>query len=304
MKKILSVAVCMALCFSFLGCGALNKRDESKIQVVTTVFPTYDFARRIGGDMVEVTLLLPTGAEAHSYEPTPKDIISIRESDLFITLGDTAEPWTKSVIKSTGSKKLNVLCALDNIRLIAENHEHLSYSSVVHSDPHVWTSPENAIIISENICKKLCEIDSENSDYYRENFAEYKEELTVLDEKFSALTQNCDKTIVFADQFPFRYFAEKYNLRCFAAFPGCGGESEPGVSTVAELIDTVKKEKLTTVFYTETSNKKLAEAVCKETGADKALLHSCHSVTDEELKSGVTYIDLMEKNYLALQKAI
>ena len=304
MKKILfAVVICAITCFCLSGCDSPAK-DSEKVQIVTTIFPTYDFARQIGGDKVQVTMLLPTGTEVHSYEPTPKDIITINESDIFITLGGDAEPWTNAVINSADSDNFSVVCAMDNLRLIAEKHEHLSYSSNVHTDPHVWTTPKNAAIICENICAKLCEIDSTNAAYYRENLDEYKKELANLDEKFSALSEKCVKTIVFADQFPFRYFAEEYAIKCFAAFPGCSDDSEPSVTTVAELIDTVKAENLTTVFYTETSNQKLADNVCRETGAKKELFHSCHNVTDEQLKEGITYIELMEKNYLALQKAI
>lgn len=303
MKRLIAIIICLVICFSFFGCGNMEK-DENKVQIVTAVFPFYDFARQIGGDKVQLTLILPTGTEVHSYEPTPKDIIKIKESDLFIAQGGGADPWTDSVINDADGKKVNVFYALENIKLIAEEHDRPSYSSYVHTDPHVWTTPDNAAIISENICNRLCDIDEKNADYYKKNLAAYKEKLAALDEKFTALTKNCDKTLIFADQFPFRYFADKYNLKYLAAFPGCSAESEPGAASVARLIDTVKKEKIPVVFYTETSNRQLANAVCEETGAEKLLFHSCHSVTDSELKRGVTYIELMEKNYEALQKAI
>ena len=304
MKKIIAVILCVAAVFSFAGCAEKAAKDENKVQIVTTIFPLYDFARQVGGDKVQVTLLLPTGAEAHSYEPTPKDVIEIKESDIFIAQGGDADPWTSAVINDADSKELNVLYSLECVTLMSEEHEHSSFSSHVHTDPHVWTTPKNAGIISENICDRLCAIDAENSDYYKRNLAVYKEKLNSLDEKFAALTKDTDKTIIFADQFPLRYFAKEYNLKYLAAFPGCSAESEPTASAVAQIIDTVKKEKIPVVFYTETSNKQLADAVCEETGAEKLLFHSCHSVTDDELKSGVTYLDLMEKNYEALKKLL
>lgn len=304
MKKLIAFILCAAALCSLAGCSEKNDRDENKVQIVTTIFPLYDFSRQVGGDKVQLTLILPTGGEVHSYEPTPKDVITIKESDLFIAQGGDADPWTDAVINDADSKELNVLYALEGITLMSEEHEHPSLSSHVHMDPHVWTTPKNAGIISERICDRLCALDAENSDYYKENLALYREKLNSLDEKFTQLTKNCDKTIIFADQFPFRYFAKEYNLKYLAAFPGCSSESEPTASAVAKIIDTVKKEKIPVVFYTETSNKQLANAVCEETGAEKLLFHSCHSVTDDELKSGVTYLDLMEKNYEALKKAI
>ena len=147
MKKIIAVILCVAAVFSFAGCAEKAAKDENKVQIVTTIFPLYDFARQVGGDKVQVTLLLPTGAEAHSYEPTPKDVIEIKESDIFIAQGGDADPWTSAVINDADSKELNVLYSLECVTLMSEEHEHPSFSSHVHTDPHVWTTPKNAGII-------------------------------------------------------------------------------------------------------------------------------------------------------------
>lgn len=304
MKKLITLLICIAMVFSMAGCKNLKTaRDENKIQIVATIFPLYDFARQVAGDKAQVTLLLPTGAEVHSYEPTPKDVISIKESDLFIYLGDGAEPWAEAVINDADNKSVNSLAAMDGLKLMSEG-EHISLSSTVHTDPHIWTSPENAEEIVEAIEEKLCRIDGENARYYKANAERYEGKLSALDEKFEDLTEHKNITMVFADRFPFRYFADEYDIKYLAAYPGCSSESEPSAATVSEIIDRVKKDKIPVVFYTETANSSLADTICEETGAKKEMFHSCHSVTDEQLKEGITYIDLMTQNYETLKKAI
>ncbi|MBQ8807690.1 MAG: zinc ABC transporter substrate-binding protein [Clostridia bacterium] len=300
MKKTISLILCIVLAISFCACGKKAPEDTGKLKITATIFPLYDFARQIAGDKAEVKMLLPTGAEVHSYEPSPRDIITVRESDLFINLGMDSDPWTLPVIND--AKGLNVLSVMEGMDVLNEKHHH--HEGSVDIDPHIWTSPKNVKVISEKICDKLSSLDTENAQYYRENTQKYIEKLNTLDEKFIKLTDKNNRKIVFADRFPFKYFADAYNIEYYAAFPGCSSESEPSAATVATLIDTIKKEKIPVVFYTETSNKQLAKAVCEETGAEMMLFHSCHSVNDEELRKGITYLDLMGENYKVLQKAI
>lgn len=302
MKKLLSILMCAMLMLCTAGCTSEKNTENQKLQIVTTIFPLYDFARQVGGERVEVTLLLPSGAEVHSYEPSPQDIIKIKDSDLFINLGMDADPWTDAVIASPDTKPRNIFSAMECVELLGEEHSHDHSSEMALYDQHIWTSVENAAEIAEGIKNALCRIDSENALYYEKCAEKYEEELSRLDEKFESLTEeHRGSTVVFADRFAFRYFTEEYGLNYFAAFPGCSSESESSVATVSELIEMVKVEKIPVVFYTETSNQKLADTICEETDAEKMLLHSCHTVTKEQLEDGITYIDLMERNYEALK---
>lgn len=303
MKKLFSLLMCGILMLCFTSCTTENNLKNQKLQIVTTIFPLYDFARQVGGEKADVTLLLPSGAEVHSYEPSPQDVIKIKESDLFIHLGMGADPWTEALINSNDTKPKNELSAMEYADLLGEEHSHDHSSQMALYDQHIWTSIENAEEIAEAIKDALCRIDAKNAQYYEKRAEAYEDKLSRLDEKFEELTENHQgSTLVFADRFAFRYFTEEYNLNHFAAFPGCSSESEPSARTVSQLIDMVKKEKIPVVFYTETSNQKLADTVCEETGAEKMLLHSCHTVTKEQLEGGITYTDLMEGNYEALKK--
>ena len=302
MKRFCSLIICIILILSVAGCGIADKKNDSTITIVTTVFPIYDFAKTVAGDKAEVVLLLPAGAEAHSYEPTVQDVVKIQECDLFIHLGKGADPWTESIIADKGSNG-KVIAAMECVELKKEQHIHEGHNEYEY-DQHIWTSLRNSKKIVVNISSVLKEIDKENAEYYEKNAEDYAVQLDKLDKEFSLLTEKIDKTVVFADRFPFRYFAEDYGIECFAAYPGCSAESEPSAATVAELIDTVKKENITTVYYTETSNGQLPDAVCEETGAKKLLFHSCHTVTKKQFENGASYLDLMKQNYKALEKLL
>ncbi len=172
-------------------------------------------------------------------------------------------------------------------------------------DEHVWTSPKNAVLISRAIEKNLCDIDPENAASYQENASAYIAQLEMLDQNFRDFFAGVsNKTMVFGDRFPFRYFAEEYGLDCFAAFPGCSSETEPSVATIAFLTDKVKSENITTVFYIEFSNHQVADSIAEAAGAKTALFHSCHNVSEQEQRDGATYLSLMEQNLNTLKEAL
>lgn len=299
MRKILSLILTVVLVI-MPGCTSKNQKAENdKLNIVTTIFPLYDLTKQIAGDRVNVAMLLPTGREAHSYEPTVQDIIKINECDLFINIGGSADPWAEAVGKNGKKNQSQILSAINVVDAITEKH-HNVYSV----DEHVWTSPENAEEIVDAIAEKLSQIDPANRTFYERNEEIYSEKLDKLDEKFERLIKGNNKKIVFADRFPFKYLAEEYHLEYFSAFPGCSSESEPSAATVSNLIDIIKNENISVVFYTETSNQSLPDTICSETGAKKLLMHSCHSVTDEQLKNGISYLELMENNYQALKEAL
>ncbi len=305
MRKIFLAVLLCVMFITFTGCNSETiEYDDSKVRVVATIFPLYDFARQIAGDKAELTLLMQHGVEAHSYEPTVQDVLKIKECELFLTLGASAEPWVDAIINDD-LNKVNTLFAMDYALLKEEAHEHSHSHESVRYDQHVWTSLQNSKKMVAAICEELCSIDEENAQYYRENTKKYLSDISKLDENFEKLVKEHEREmIVFADRFPFIYFVEEYGLEYFAAYPGCSAESEPGAAQVSKLIDLVKNKNIPVVFYTETSNLQLPEAVCEETGAEAKLFHSCHTVSKEALSDGITYLDIMQKNYESLKSAL
>lgn len=303
MKRLIAALLC--LCLMLCGCTAQPEKphDETKLQIVCSSFPAYDFAREIAGDRAELTLLIKPGSEVHSYEPTPKDMIRIQESDLFICNGGESEQWAKTLV----TPELNTIYMMDCVDTVEESADGIynAEDGEPELDEHVWTSPLNAIKISEEICNALCKLDTDNAEAYKTNFTAYKAQLMALDREFRQVIKNSGKhTLVFADRFPMRYFALEYGLDCYAAFPGCSSETEPSAKTVAYLIDRVREDKIPAVLYMEFSNQKMADVICEDTGCKKLPFYSAHSVSAEQFEQGVSYLDLMRINLNSLKEAL
>lgn len=302
------------------GCvskGESNLVEAKGLQIVSTVFPGYDFAKEIVGDNAEVSMLLPPGTESHSYEPSPQDIIKIQDADIFIYVGGESEKWVDKVLDSM-DENVTVVRMMDFVELyeeeivegMQEDNNREDYKDIEHEDEHeydehVWTSLRNAQSIVKGINEAVIRVDEDNKDLYDKNTKSYIEKLDNLDKEFENLFKTTGKsTLVFGDRFPFRYFAEDYDLNYFAAFPGCSSETEPSVSTVAFLIDKVKEKSLNTVFYIEFSNHNIADTIAESTGSKTAMLHSCHNISKDDMDNGVSYYLLMEQNYKTLKGAL
>lgn len=314
MKKIISVILCMAAVLAVCcSCEKTEtKKDDGKLNIVTTIFPPYDFAKNAGGEYVNVSMLLKPGMESHSYDPTPQDIIKIQECDLFIYTGGESDEWVKDILESGDKKPKKVLAMMDIVDTVEEEtvegmekEEEENDGDEIEYDEHVWTSPKNAINITASITNALCQLDENHQASFTQNMMAYRRDLLLLDDSFREVTDNAKrKTIVFGDRFPFRYLADEYDLKYYAAFPGCSAETEPSPSTVSFLIDKVREEKIPVVFSIEFSNGKVADTICESTGAKKLTLHSCHNVTQDEFDSSISYLSLMQKNVQALKEAL
>jgi zinc transport system substrate-binding protein len=255
-------------------------------------------------------MLLPPGAESHSFEPSPRDIITIQNSDIFIYVGGESDAWVDRILESMDTDSMRILAMIDTVDAVEEEivegmEEEEEEEEETAYDEHVWTSPQNAILIVRAITELLCEADTANAAFYRQNAAVYSEEMARLDAAFNEVIARAKRrTIVFADRFPFRYFADAYGLSYFAAFPGCSTETEPSAATVAFLINKIKTEKIPVVFHIELSNERMADAISGETGAKKLLLHACHNITKRDFDAGLGYLDFMRRNVENLREAL
>lgn len=318
-KKLICLLVLVVFILSLTACSTENNKKESnnnKLSIVTTIFPQFDFARQIVGDSADVKMLLKPGAESHSYEPTPQDIKEIQNCDLFIYVGGENEVWVDDILNSMGEKKPESLKLIDCVNTVNEelvegmehdhehdhDHEHEDEEEI---DEHVWTSPKNAIKIVNKISNLICSKDTKNQDTYINNTKNYISELESLDASFTNVINSAKQnTIIFGDRFPFRYLADDYGLKYYAAFSGCSSETEASASTISFLIDKVKEEKTSVVFTIEFSNEKIADSICEATAATKLKLNSCHNLTNDEMQAGETYLSIMKNNVENLSKAL
>jgi len=312
LKKIILILLTVtAILFGFSGCkqkNAATRNADGKLNVTVTVFPSYDFVRQIAKDKVNLNLLLPPGAESHSFEPSPRDIITIQNSDIFIYVGGESDAWVKRILESMNTDNMKILSMIETVEAVEEEivegmqedeEEEPAY------DEHVWTAPGNAMLIVNAIAELLGETDPANAGFYWENAIDYISKLGELDTSFREVTTGAKRnTIIFADRFPFRYFADAYGLKYYAAFPGCSTETEPSAATVAFLINKIKAEKIPVVFHIELSNERMADTISEGTGAKKLLLHACHNVSKRDFEAGLGYLDFMRKNVENLREAL
>lgn len=305
-RKLLAVITAAATVFSLCACSSessYSSSDSGKLKIISTVFPPYDLAKQIAGDNAEISILLPPGSEIHNYEPSAKDMIAIRNCDIFLYIGGENEQWAEKLIKSNDTENVTAVKLIDYVPTLAEDedehdHDHDHDHEHEHeTDEHIWTSPKNAQLMLSAVYDAICKVDPSDKQTYTKNKDAYAKQLSDLDNAYRSAVDNAkNKTIVLADKFPFRYLAHEYGLEFSAAFAACSDESEPGVSTMIKLTKTIKENNIPAVYYLEFSSTKIADTLCDETGATKLMLHSCHNVSKQDIENNVSYVDLMKQN--------
>ncbi len=332
MKKYLAMflAAVLMLC-SLTACaknsnqtGAKEETNE-KIKIVTTIFPEYDWVREVLGDEVanaDLTMLLDSGVDLHSFQPTADDIMKIADCDLFVYVGGESDEWVEDALEEATNKDMKVINLLDTLgdkakeeELVEgmegeeeEEGEEAEEEEGSEYDEHVWLSLKNAQLLVSAISDALCEIDADKADTYQANASAYNDKLAKLDGEYKAAVEaGTYDTLLFGDRFPFRYMVNDYNLNYYAAFIGCSAETEASFETITFLANKVDECKLHTVVALEGSDQKIAETIISNT-ADKnqkiAVLDSMQSVTGDDVESGVTYLSIMENNLKVLADAL
>lgn len=318
LKRLFSLLLAgMMLLGGLSGCSAPAEQEEG-LSVVATIFPQYDFARQVMGGSEGLTMLLRPGQEVHSYEPTPQDIIAIQNCDLFIYVGGESDAWIEDVLDGMDTSNIVILSLMDVVDPLEEDtetvlenpeeHNHEEDGTHLHEeeyDEHVWTSPKNAMLITQAICDALCEIDPDNAGQYQANTADYLTQLEELDAAFREVIGDAQRdTLFFGDRFPLLYFVREYGLNYYAAFPGCASETEPSAATVAKLIDLVREEAAPVVYQIELSNGNIARSIADSSGARVETFYTCHNITADDFNAGETYLSLMQRNVDSLKEAL
>lgn len=319
MRRLLSGLLALVLAASLTACGQPPLPEDGKTQVVCTLFPYYDFARQIGGDDVDVTLVVPAGRETHSFEPTPMDVIRISQADVFIYNGGESEQWVTDILDAAGEDIPCVLSMMDAAELHEEelvegmqsgtsahdHHDHDEDGEEIEYDEHIWTSPVTAMALCRAITDGLCQADPDHADSFRARLADYLAALETLDGTFRQIVAEGSRDLlVFGDRFPLLYFCREYGLDYRAAFHGCAGDTEPSLTTLKYLIDLVNEQHIPVVYTIELSSRKVAQAIAETTGAQVRTFHSCQTVSRAEFDAGVTYLQLMEANADVLREGL
>jgi len=317
MKKLigllLAAVLLLAAALFLLGsCAAMGDSQRAggaprTGSIVVTDFPCYDLVRQVTGTAEGLTLLIRPGTDAHMYEPTPADAMALYSADVFVYIGGHGDAWADDILEATDG--LTVVRLMDSVEALEEEHGHEEGEEHGHEDisydEHIWTSPVNMRAMLKAVEEALSTAYPESADLYRANAAAYDGELAALDASFREVVEGAArKELVFADRFPFLYFAREYGLSYRSAFAGCSDDVQPSVQAVASLIEAVEDDGVPIVYVIEMSTGDIARAVKEQTGAEIVKMHSCQNVTQKEFEAGETYLSLMRQNVEALKKGL
>ena len=336
MKKIL-LFLTLLFCLSiFISCNNkginqnidINETSAERISITTTIFPLYDMTKTIIGDNIDkydINILLKSGLDLHNFQPNVKDIDTIANSDLFIYIGgESDERWVDRVIDTANNANLISVNLMDELSdivkteelkegMMEEEHDdnHDEESEENHEeeyDEHIWLSLINAKRISKIILDNICKLDTENTMDYIENYNEFINSINEINAKYIEVINNSKYNfLLFGDRFPFRYLVDDYGLDYYAAFKGCSAETEARFETISFLTEKLNELDLNTVIVLDGSNKKIAETIIENSNnKDRKILalNSMQSINDKDIKSGATYIKIMEDNLKILEEAL
>ena len=323
MKKFTALLLTFVLFLSLCPVSGLAE-EAGKIRVVTTIFPIYDWVREVAGDTgnTEITLLLDSGVDLHSFQPSAQDILKVATCDLFIYVGGESDEWAEDALAEAVNPDMVVISLVEALGENAKAEEIVEGMQAEEEeeegeegeeeeeeiDEHVWLSLRNAQVFTSAIADALAQKDSANADSYRANAEAYGAKLAALDAAYAgAVDSAAHKTLLFGDRFPFRYLTDDYGLAYYAAFAGCSAETEASFETVIFLAKKTDELQLPAVLTIEGKDHRIAETIIGST-ADKnrklLTLNSMQGTTANDIAQGATYLKIMEDNLAVLKEAL
>jgi zinc transport system substrate-binding protein len=291
MKKILAAALALALFLLSSGCAAAEKPQSGRLRVVASFYPMYDFAKKIGGDKADVSIMVPAGSEPHDWEPSTSDIVKLEDADIFVYNGNGMELWAQDLLYSTNNGGLVSIEASRGV------------PGLVSSDPHVWLDPKRAKDELANIKEAFKKADPENASCYENNYKKYAAEMDALDTEYRETLSACPGKDIVVAHAAFGYLCESYGLNQIP-IEGINAESEPDPARMAEIVAFVREKGINVIFFEELISPKVAETIAAETGAVTAVLNPIGGLTGEQAAAGEDYFSMMRKNLAELKKAL
>ena len=304
-----------SMMFMSLGCrkNGFGKDAEGKVKIIASIYPVYDFAKKVGGDQVSVQMLVPAGTEPHTWEPSSRDMLMLEEADMFVYNGAGMEAWAEDITQSVQNKNLVIVEASSDVSLRKidhdhddehEDHDHEEGGHHHHGefDPHVWLCPENAKTEMRTIMEALKKIDPDHAEIYEKNFQAASEECDKLDAEYrSALSPYEGKHIVVAHE-AYGYLCDAYGLEQIG-IEGVSADQEPDAARMREIIDMAKEYEIKCIFFEELVDPKVAKTIADEAGCETAAISPLDGLTKEDIDSGREYFSVMRENLEALLKA-
>lgn len=343
MKKAL-LFILLTTAFIITACGnedaSVEENNESdnengKLTVYTTAYPLQFFTETIGGDTVNVESILPPGSDAHTFEPTTKEMVEMAEGDLFIYNGAGMESYADKISESIEPEGVSILEASSTIDLKEHVHdpgEEQTHEEGEHAhgedeqpqghddeggqgedsheghnhgekDPHVWLDPMRAVQLAENIKDQLIEMNPDQKDTYEENFEELESNLSALDESFHERVETKEKSKIIVSHAAYGYWEEAYGIEQIAV-SGLSPTNEPSQKDLENIIQLAEEHDLEYVIFEQNITPKISEVIQKEIGAEPLRFHNLSVLTESNMENGEDYFSLMEQNLDVLAQAL
>lgn len=310
-KMLVSICITLLALVLLAGCGSnqaktADQASSPKIKIVATVYPVYEFVKKVGGDKVDVVMLIPPGAEPHDWEPTAKDITRIKDAKIFAYHGAGFEPVEKLLTKDVLGAAMPVEVS-KGVAKLADHHdgdEHKKDDKHAHEgDSHMWLDPLSAQQEVNTILEALVKADEKNAGYYKENAEKFNKELSELDAEYKKTLTNLARKDMITSHEAFGYLAARYGLNQVGIM-GLSPDAEPTPDKMAEITKFCREHKVKYIFFETLASPKLAQTIAKETGAELLVLNPIENLTEEEVKQGKNYITIMRENLANLAKAL
>jgi zinc transport system substrate-binding protein len=326
------------------GCGiqtngntASDKNEKDILTVYTTIYPLEDFTKKIGGDFVQVESILPANVDAHSFEPTTKDMIKLASSDLFIYTGAGVEGFADKAVEALKNEKVTIVKAAEKIELLSaeseheheegaeeQSHESDEETADVHNygdeqseehseegeehghedkDPHVWLDPTLSIQLAENIKNALTEKLPDQKEEFELNFKSLKEDLEKLDHDFNQTVENAKTNYLLVSHAAYGYWENRYGIEQIS-IGGLSPSQEPSQKEIQEIIEESKTHDIHYVMFEQNVSPKVSEIIQKEIGAESLTLHNLESMTEEDKENKEDYFSIMRRNLENIKKAL
>ena len=333
MKKAFLILLTSLLILFTAACGQIealpkDNSDEDKLTIYTTVYPLTYFTERIGGNLVQVKSIYPTGSNEHTFDPTQKDMMNLADADLFFYIGMGLEGFVDNAKKTLANEQVKLIATSNSVsdddlvqeqaheeegtdedahedehgheNEAVENHDDHDHGDI---DPHLWISPTISIKLAESIQDSLIEQDPANEETYTKNFEALQTELETLDTKFQEMANNVPNKTFFVSHAAFGYLAGAYGLEQ-VAIAGLNSQDEPSQKELTEIVELAKEKQIKTILFEQNVSSNLAKVIQSEVGAESGILHNLSVLTEEDIQNEETYFTLMEKNLATLEEAL
>ncbi|MDT0111689.1 zinc ABC transporter substrate-binding protein [Listeria booriae] len=315
MKKLAFLLSTLLVAAVFLtGCGDSSdaqKKDNDKLTVYTTVYPLQYLASQIGGTYVDAHSVYPAGSDAHSFDPTQKDMMNIADSDLFFYIGLGMEGFVDKAKQSLKNENVKFVVTTDNLHLPTMSHEEEDHEHEEDEDghdhgdinPHVWLDPNYMITMAATVRDNLSKELPAQKETFNKNYEKVVSQLKTLNTDYKTMADTAKHKDFVTAHAAYGYWEKEYGLKQIP-IAGISTSDEPSQKKLTTIVNTIKSEKIPYILLEQNTNSKIADVIQKETDTKTLKLHNLETLTQKDIDAKRDYMSIMKDNLAALKTAL